>query len=137
MELTFKLEVNAPKEAIWSYYADLEKRHIWEEDLESIKFDGELQTGTTGTMKLEGMPEMSFTLTNIVTNCSYWDRTDVPGVGGIYFGHDILQKDGKTFIQHTVRLDKENPSEDDLNFLCNVFSDVPKSTMIIKKEVEK
>lgn len=53
MELTFKLEVNAPKEAIWSYYADLEKRHIWEEDLESIKFDGELQTGTTGTMKLE------------------------------------------------------------------------------------
>ncbi|NRZ57980.1 putative membrane protein [Clostridium beijerinckii] len=43
MELTFKLEVNAPKEAIWSYYADLEKRHIWEEDLESIKFDGELQ----------------------------------------------------------------------------------------------
>ena len=137
MELSFKLEVNAPKEIIWSYYADLEKRHIWEEDLESIKFDGELKTGTTGTMKLEGMPEMSFTLTNIVPNASYWDRTDVPGMGSIHFEHDILEENDKTFIKHTVRLDKENPSENDLDFICGVFSDVPKSVMIIKKEVEK
>jgi len=137
MELSFKLEVNAPKEIIWPYYADLKKRHIWEEDLESIKFDGELETGTTGTMKLEGMPEMSFTLTNIVPNASYWDRTDVPGMGSIHFEHDILEENDKTFIKHTVRLDKENPSENDLDFICGVFSDVPKSVMIIKKEVEK
>ncbi|MBA9009096.1 hypothetical protein [Clostridium saccharobutylicum] len=88
-------------------------------------------------MKLEGMPEMSFTLTNIVPNASYWDRTDVPGMGSIYFRHDILQEDGRTYIKHTVILDKEKPSEDDLNFLCGVFSDVPKSVMIIKKEVER
>ncbi|AGX44388.1 hypothetical protein [Clostridium saccharobutylicum] len=137
MELTFKLEVNAPKEVIWPYYTDLKKRHIWEEDLENITFNGELKTGTTGTMKLEGMPEMSFTLTNIVPNASYWDRTDVPGMGSIYFRHDILQEDGRTYIKHTVILDKEKPSEDDLNFLCGVFSDVPKSVMIIKKEVER
>ncbi|MBA9009097.1 hypothetical protein [Clostridium saccharobutylicum] len=43
MELTFKLEVNAPKEVIWPYYTDLKKRHIWEEDLENITFNGELK----------------------------------------------------------------------------------------------
>lgn len=136
MELRFKVEVNAPKEIIWPYYTDPTKRQIWEEDLESIKFNGELETGTTGTMKLKGMPEMSFTLTNIIPNASYWDRTDVPGMGSIYFEHDILQEDGKCFIQHSVRLEKEKPSEEDLNFLCSVFSDVPKSVMKIKQEVE-
>ncbi len=136
MQLQFKVEVNAPKEIIWSYYAEPAKRHIWEEDLESLTFNGELVTGTTGTMKLKGMPEMSFTLTNIVPNTSYWDRTEVPGMGSIYFGHDIFQEDGRNFIQHTVKLEKETPSEEDLNFLCGIFSDVPKSVMKIKKEVE-
>lgn len=88
-------------------------------------------------MKLEGMPEMSFTLTKIIPNASYWDRTDVPGIGSIHFEHDILEEDGKNYIQHTVKLEKENPSEEDLNFLCNVFSDVPQSVMKIKKEVER
>lgn len=136
MELQFKVEVNAPKEAIWSYYSDPAKRYIWEEDLENLKFNGELKTGTTGTMKLKGMPEMTFTLTNIVPNASYWDKTEVPEMGNIHFGHDIFQEDGRNFIQHTVKLEKENPSEEDLNFLCGVFSDVPKSVMKIKKEVE-
>lgn len=136
MEFRFKVEVNASKEKIWSYYAEPEKRHIWEEDLESLKFNGKLETGTTGTMKLKEMPEMSFTLTNIEPNVSYWDRTDIPGMGSIHFEHDILQENNKTFIQHAVRLEKENLSEDDFNFLCGVFSDVPKSVMKIKKEVE-
>ena len=136
MEFRFKVEVNASKEKIWSYYAEPEKRHIWEEDLESLKFNGKLETGTTGTMKLKEMPEMSFTLTNIEPNVSYWDRTDIPGMGSIHFEHDILQENDKTFIQHAVRLEKENLSEDDFNFLCGVFSDVPKSVMKIKKEVE-
>jgi hypothetical protein len=136
MELSFKVEVNARKELIWPYYADPKKRNIWEEDLEYINFNGEIETGTTGVMKLEGMPEMPFTLTNIVKNASYCDRTDVPGIGGLYFEHDILEADGKTYIKHTVRLEKENPSEEDFNFICGVFSDVPSSVMKIKKEVE-
>lgn len=136
MEFRFKVEVNASKEKIWSYYVEPEKRHIWEEDLESLKFNGKLETGTTGTMKLKEMPEMSFTLTNIEPNVSYWDRTDIPGMGSIHFEHDILQENDKIFIQHAVRLEKENLSEDDFNFLCGVFSDVPKSVMKIKKEVE-
>ncbi len=136
MELKFKVEVNAVKETIWSYYAEPTKRHIWEEDLENITFNGDIKTGTTGTMKLKEMPEMPFTLTNIVPNASYWDRTDVLGMGSLFFGHDILHEDGKTYIQHSVRLAKENPSDEDLNFLLGVFSDVPSAVMKIKKEVE-
>lgn len=137
MELRFKTEINAAKEELWSYYSDVKKRSLWEEDLERITFNGELKTGTTGTMKLKDMPEMNFTLVNIQPNASYWDRTDVPGMGSLYFGHEILEENDKIFVEHTVRLAKENPSEEDLNFLSGVFSDVPGAVMKIKKEAEK
>jgi uncharacterized protein YndB with AHSA1/START domain len=137
MELQFTLEVNAPAEKIWPYYADPAKRYVWEDDLENIVFDGEVKTGTTGSMKLKEIPDMPFTLTEVVENASYCDRTDVPGMGSLYFGHKILRENGKTYIRHSVRLEKENPGEDDLGFLGGVFSDVPGAVLKIKREVEK
>ncbi len=137
MELKFKVEVNAKAESVWPYYAEASKRYIWEEDLENLTFNGEIKSGTTGKMKLKEMPEMTFTLVNIDPNVSFWDRTDVPGMGSLFFKHDIITEEGKTYIQHSVSLEKENISEKDLSFLLDIFSDVPKSTMIIKREVEK
>ncbi|GHT01213.1 polyketide cyclase [Synergistales bacterium] len=137
MELQCKIEVKAAKEAVWPYYADPTKRAVWEEDLESLVFDGEVKTGTTGRMKLKDMPEMCFTLTEVIVNASYCDRTDVPGMGSLFFTHKILQESGKTFIQHGVRLQKDTFTEEDLAFLSGVFSDVPGSVMKIRREVEK
>jgi hypothetical protein len=137
MELQCKIEVNAANEKIWPYYADPAKRSIWEEDLESLVFDGEIKTGTTGKMKLKDMPEMRFTLTEIIEGASYCDRTDVPGMGSLFFGHRILREGGKTLIQHSVRLEKDNFSKDDLGFLGGVFADVPGAMLKIKEEVEK
>jgi hypothetical protein len=137
MQLQVEMEVNAAKEAIWPYYADPAKHSVWEEDLESLAFDGEIKTGTTGKMKLKDMPEMCFTLTEIILNESYCDRTDVPGMGSLFFDHKILSRNGKTFIQHSVRLEKDVFTEKDLGFLNGVFSDVPGSVMKIKREVEK
>jgi ligand-binding SRPBCC domain-containing protein len=137
MELQFTLEVSAPAEKIWPYYADPEKRSIWDEDLESFVFDGEVKTGTTGRMKMKEMPEMPFILTEVIVNASCCDRTDVPGMGSLHFGHKILNENGKTYLRHSVRLEKENLSEDDLGFLNGVFSDVPGAVFIIKREVEK
>ncbi|GHU01142.1 polyketide cyclase [Alphaproteobacteria bacterium] len=137
MELQCKIEVKAAKEAIWPYYADPSKRPIWEEDLENLVFDGEIKAGTTGRMKLKDMPEMSFTLTEVIENASYCDRTDVPGMGSLFFGHKILQENGKTYIQHSVRLEKDAFTEEDLGFLNGVFADVPESMLKIKREAEK
>ncbi|GHV10286.1 polyketide cyclase [Clostridia bacterium] len=137
MELQAKIEVKAAKEVIWPYYADPAKRAVWEEDLESLVFDGEIKTGTTGRMKLKDMPEMAFTLTEVVENAVYCDRTDVPGMGSLFFGHKIFQENGKTYIQHSVRLEKDVFTDEDLGFLSSVFSDVPAAMLKIKREVEK
>jgi hypothetical protein len=137
MELQCKIEVKAAPETLWPYYADPSKRAVWEEDLENIVFDGEIKTGTTGRMKLKELPEMQFTLTEVIVNASYCDRTDVPGRGSLFFSHKILQEDGKTFIQHGVRLQKDTFTEKDLSFLNGVFSDVPGAVLKIKREVER
>lgn len=136
MELQCTIAVKATKERIWPYYADPAMRSVWEEDLESLVFDGKVKTGTTGKMKLKGMPEMQFTLTEIIEDASYCDRVDIPELGSLFFSHYILQEKGQTYIRHSVRLEKELFSENDLAFLNGVFADVPGSVLKIKNIVE-
>lgn len=136
MKLQCKVEVRSTKDKIWPYYTELNKRSIWEEDLESLSFDGDIKTGTKGKMKLKDMPEMDFTLTEIIENYSYCDKTDVPEIGSLFFNHKILEENGKIFIEHSVELEKEDFCEKDLDFLKGVFDDVPSSMLKIKKEVE-
>jgi hypothetical protein len=105
--------------------------------LENLVFDGEIRAGTTGRMKLKDMPEMPFVLAEIIENASYCDRTDVPGMGSLFFDHNISRENGKTSIQHSVRPEKETFTEEDLGFLSGVFSDVPGSMLNNKWEAEK
>jgi hypothetical protein len=137
MELQCKIAVKAARETIWPYYADPGKRSVWEEDLEYLVFNGEAKTGTTGKMKLQNMPEMAFTLTEVAQDAAWCERTDVPGKGSLFFDHTISQKNGKTYIRHSVRLDKETLTDEDLGFLGAVFADVPAAMLKIKREVEK
>jgi hypothetical protein len=137
MKLQCEITVDAAKEAIWPYYADSDKRFVWEEDLESLVFDGDVETGTTGRMKLKNMPEIAFTLTEVLENASYCDRTDIPEMGSLFFEHKILQENGKTYIRHSVRLEKETFTEGDLGFLSGVFAGIPGAMLKIKREVEK
>ncbi|GHV01905.1 hypothetical protein AGMMS49521_2900 [Campylobacterota bacterium] len=137
MQLQSKLEVNAAAETLWQYYAEASKRKVWEDDLESLVFDGEVKTGTTGTMKLAGMPKMKFVLTEVIEYASYCDRTDVPNMGSLFFEHKIVQENGRTYIVHSVRLEKEGFSEADLGFLSGVFADVPASMFKIKRAAER
>jgi hypothetical protein len=80
---------------------------------------------------------MRFTLTEVIEGASFCDRTDIPGMGSIFFEHKILEESGRTFLIHSVRLEKELFTEEDLGFLSGVFSDVPRSVMKIKQEVER
>lgn len=136
MEFSFEMKVNAPAEKVWSYYADLQKWYIWEQDLEDITLDGEFVTGSCGVMQLAGMPAMKYVLTEVVENQTFCDKTATP-LGDIYFNHQILQKSDGVFIRHSVRLDCAEPAPDKLAFLKQVFSDVPDSIMLLKAEAEK
>lgn len=137
MEFSFKIKINAKKEKVWEYYADINKWYIWEEDLKDIKLNGEFKTGSKGIMKLENMPPLEYILTSVKENKEFWDRTDIP-LGSIHFGHEIFEEDKNSVsIKHTVRLESTIISEENIEFLKGIFSDVPHSMMLLKKSVEE
>ena len=137
MEFSFKIKINAKKEKVWEYYADTNKWYIWEEDLKDIKLNGEFKTGSKGIMKLENMPPLEYILTSVKENKEFWDRTDIP-LGSIHFGHEIFEEDRNSVsIKHTVRLESTIISEENIEFLKGIFSDVPHSMMLLKKSVEE
>ncbi|MHB9334024.1 SRPBCC family protein [Fusobacterium polymorphum] len=137
MEFSFKIKINAKKEKVWEYYADINKWYIWEEDLKDIKLNGEFKTGSKGIMELENMPPLEYILTSVKENKEFWDRTDIP-LGSIHFGHEIFEEDRNSVsIKHTVRLESTIISEENIEFLKGIFSDVPHSMMLLKKSVEE
>ncbi|WP_213620151.1 hypothetical protein [Paenibacillus sp. J22TS3] len=134
MELGIKIAFNAPKEKIWEHYVDKEKRVLWEEDLEVLQYDAEVKTGTTGRMKLKGMPAMEFVLSKIIENEVYYDMYSIPNAGTFYFCHDITEEDGQLFVKHSICSDEDN--EIALNVLTEIFSDFPKVLWKFKEVVE-
>ena len=137
MEFSFKIKINAKKEKVWEYYADINKWYIWEEDLKDIKLNGEFKTGSKGIMKLENMPPLEYILTSVKENKEFWDKTDIP-LGSIHFGHEIFEEDKNSVsIKHTVRLESSIINEENIEFLRKIFSDVPHSMMLLKKSVEE
>lgn len=137
MEFSFKIKINAKKEKVWKYYADINKWYIWEEDLKDIKLNGEFKTGSKGMMELENMPPLEYILTSVEENKEFWDKTDIP-LGSIHFGHEIFEEDKNSVsIKHTVRLESSIINEENIEFLRKIFSDVPHSMMLLKKSVEE
>ena len=137
MEFSFKVKINAKKEKVWEYYANINKWYIWEEDLKDIKLNGEFKTGSKGIMELENMPPLEYILTSVKENKEFWDRTDIP-LGSIHFGHEIFEEDKNSVsIKHTVRLESSIINEENIEFLRGIFSDVPHSMMLLKKSVEE
>ena len=134
MEFRFSLKVQTTKEEAWEYYANIEKWYTWEEDLKNITLKGNFETGSKGIMELEGMPPMEYELTHVKVFEEFWDKTATP-FGDILFGHQIIDNnDGSVTIKHSVSLDSEDIQH--LEFLKQVFSDVPDSIFILKKYLE-
>jgi len=135
MEFSFSLNIRATKEAVWAYYENIEKWYDWEEDLKNITLKGGFETGSYGTMELEGMPPMEYQLTLVKPFEEFWDKTATP-FGDILFGHQIIENnDGTVNVKHTISLDSEDKQH--LEFLGQVFSDVPHSIFILKNYLER
>lgn len=137
MKFSFELGVNAPPDKIWPLYSNVNEWFKWESDLKGISLNGEFVTGSTGTMELEGQPPLVFELVRVEENKYFCDKTSIPGLGEIYFDHTIIEGVDQSIINHTVELKNAKTTEENINFLKQVFSDVPMSIFTIKGLVEK
>ncbi len=104
LKMSLELPVNATPENIWRVYSEFSLRRQWETDLESYELDGPFAVGVGGTMQLEGMPPIRFVFTEVQTNKSFRDAVDLGGMGRLEFGHEISERDGRRFVEHSISL---------------------------------
>jgi hypothetical protein len=137
MELQCKMEIDAVAgEKVFSCWTDEAKRKAWEDDLESLVYDGKIAAGTTGRLKLSGKPEMAFTVIESIPGESHRERYELP-CGILVFSHRLSREGGRNYLLHAVELEKPTPTDDDLAFLCGVFADFPVAASKLKRLLEK
>ena len=129
MKFSFETKTDVAREKIWRFYSDVNKWFSWEDDLKSITLDGEFKLGTSGIMELEGMPPMKYTLTEVIENKIFTDKTIIDQMGTVYFIHELYDKDNSTIVKHSVEFIPVTTveTEEQSKFLNQIFSDVPTS----------
>lgn len=135
MKFSFEALTTATPEAVWQHYADVNNWFGWEDDLIAIHLDGPFEKGISGEMTLTGMPPMSFTLVEVTKNRSFCDETKIPGLGSLFFNHELTGTEQGTIIKHSVEFIslETSDSQEQLGFLTQVFSDVPESIFALAK----
>ncbi|MBS7577456.1 MULTISPECIES: hypothetical protein [unclassified Enterococcus] len=135
MKYSFELKTDAPAEKIWEHYEDVNKWFKWEDDLEEISLKDKFKQGTVGSMTLEGQPPMDFLLVSVITGKSFTDKTTIPKLGDIYFSHEIITENAQNSIKHSVEFvpADRRPSIEDLDFISQIFADVPASVFSLIK----
>lgn len=135
MKFSFETEALVSVGTVWNMYSDVNNWFKWESDLEDISLSGQFIQGTKGTMKLKGQPEMSFELVKVENNSEFTDVTVIPHVGKIYFIHQLISKDDKIVVKHSVEFVPDNRlgTVEDSQFVAKIFEDVPSSIFSLVK----
>jgi len=94
----------APADAIWPLWADTARWPEWDISVTSVTLDGAFEPGTAGTMTLEGMPPIPFTLTEVTPGRSFTDETRLPDAL-LRFEHVLEDVAGGTRITYRVTID--------------------------------
>lgn len=133
MKFSYEMTTDLPMSQLWPYYGDVKRWFAWEKDLEDIELDGDFATGTTGRMTMTGQPPMAYTLVEVEEGRSFTDKSTVPGVGDVYFSHEMTAENGGTLIRHSVELITVDGTDTAAaaHAAAGIFSDVPDSVFAL------
>lgn len=134
MKFSFEIETEIKAEQIWSFYSDINKWFVWEDDLEKITLSGNFIEGSTGEMKLSGQPPLVFELVKVVPYKKFTDKTYIPDVGSLYFDHELIEIKQGTKIRHSIEFIPVNDRKvtlEDSRFISQIFSDIPNSVFLL------
>jgi polyketide cyclase/dehydrase/lipid transport protein len=119
----------APADVIWPLWADTARWPEWDAGVRSVVLDGPFAAGTSGTMTMDGMPPIPFTLTEVTAGRSFTDETRLPDAH-LRFEHVLTDVDGGTRI--TCRVTIDGPD----GFGPQVTSDTPDAVRALARLAE-
>ncbi len=97
---------DASTDAVYALWADVARWPEWDTSIVSITIDGPFAAGSRGTMVIEGLPPIPYTLTEVTPGRSFSDETAIPGAL-LRFIHVVETTDGRTKVTHRVEIEGE------------------------------
>jgi len=100
-----KIQIKGSRQAIWHKLVDWQTMHTWDIFMDSVRFDGPLQPGSKGKLKMKGGPEVELVVTSFDEAQSYTDEFTLLGSRFIFF-HELIEHSENEVVLHiTVETD--------------------------------
>lgn len=122
---------------LWGLYSDVNYWHEWDLDIQKVKLEGEFATGTKGTLFINDLPPLPFTLDEVEQNNKFVVKS-VIGEISVQFGHFIIDEGNSEYtIKHTVTI--TGASEEQLkgmgqSIVANISDSMKKLLQLSKEE---
>lgn len=93
----------APPEAIWRLWADVDNWKEWDPGVEDSSIDGPFVEGTRCGLKPKGGPKVMSVLTDVRFDEGFSDHTRLP-LANLDFFHWVKRVGGETRVTHRVEI---------------------------------
>jgi hypothetical protein len=105
MNITHSVEINAPKEAIFALYRDVEAWPIWDSETTSVHLPEGLNLDAKGWLKPRKGPKAHIRVAEVMEGKSFTIEATLP-LCRMRFGHELKGKSvGQTTVTHWVSFD--------------------------------
>ena len=91
------------REAVWALWADVDRWHEWDEDIEWARLEGPFREGAKFTLKPKGGPRVGIALTRIEPLRGYTDETRFP-LATMHGIHDMEETAEGLKLTITIRI---------------------------------
>jgi hypothetical protein len=129
-EYEHSVETVADAAAVWALWSDVERWTEWDTSVQKVTLEGEFAVGSAGTMYIEGLPPLDFTLTEVEAGVGFTDETTIPG-GIVRFAHRVEDLGGRLRVTHRVEV--EGPGE----MGPGIVEDVPEAMAALVRLAEQ
>jgi len=88
---------------VWKVWADVDKWHTWQDDIEYAKLEGEFKDGNFFQFKPKGGPRIKIELTKVEPNSAFVDLTRFP-LAKMYDSHELIERGDGLEIKTTISI---------------------------------
>ncbi len=97
------ITTTASAAAIWRLYEDTTTWPTWDHGLEKVHLDGPFETGTRGTLRPKGGPNVPFVITALEKERSFSDISSLPFTR-LIFTHSLEKEGNKLRVTHHAEM---------------------------------
>lgn len=89
---------------LWKVWADVDRWHEWQRDLDYARLEGEFKAGSTFLLKPKGGPRVRIEVLKAEKDRGFTDLTRFP-LARMFGSHEFEEKNGEVEMTTTIRIE--------------------------------